>query len=984
MDKKVQKLYEQIDFLKKENGILKQLLAENGIIVPSEISDLKQSQVSANQSIDPIVVTDKLANKFFSYFWGRTDVFSKRSENKKTGKSGYYTQCENFWVYGLCPKVNGTSIKCSQCKYQKWKKLDIGDIKRHIEGKSDIGNDVIGIYPLFEDDTCRLLVFDFDNHNSFKSEEHKNDDWKEEVDALRRICILNNVPMIVERSRSGNGAHLWIFFQEPIPAITARKFGALLLDRGAESVNLKTFEYYDRMIPAQDELPAGGLGNLIALPLQGKALKNGNSAFVDSEWRPFNDQIGSLFSVEKLSLETVNTFIEQWSKPKLQNRNQIALIDNETPWDTDSFFKRDDVSGQLKMTLADRVYIATDNIAPRLQNRIRKLAAFSNPAYFKHNAMGISNYSTSRYIYIGDDEGGYICLPRALAEQIENHCRESDIGVVIDDKRNSGNEINVEFTGKLREKQIEAAEAMLSHENGIMYAATAFGKTVVCSYLIAALKTNALIILESSALIEQWKEALSSFLRIDEAFPEYYTKTGRKKTRKSLIGVIQGATDTSTGIIDIAMAGSLWKDGEYHPRLREYGLVIVDECHHSASETIRRILMKTTAKCIYGVSATPYREDGLERINYMLLGPVRFTYTAKEKTEEQGIPHYIVPRFTRTVYPHGKDKIDINKAYETIRDSKTRTEQILRDVKQCVEERRTPVILTRYTEHAQDIFQKAKGYADRVFLLTGRLSKKERNALWDEMKRVSDDETMIPIATGQFVGEGFDYPRLDTLIMATPVAWKGVVEQYAGRLSRDYPGKKSVMIYDYIDSNIPVSDRMYGKRLRAYKNMGYVLYSEKKDDQQYTNYIFSTDNYFEVLKQDISRAEKSIVISSPWLSRRKVYSLILLLQMKAESGVKITLMTYHPDVYRFGDPSNIIEMMDRLKEVGIHLEILFDDCRSFVVIDNNISWYGSMGVLSRDEPDESVMRLREPQIAEEILSLGFAEKEENDNYELPI
>ena len=235
---------------------------------------------------------------------------------------------------------------------------------------------------------------------------------------------------------------------------------------------------------------------------------------------------------------------------------------------------------------------------------------------------------------------------------------------MISDKRCIGTDIQAEFVGELRESQAKAVNAILRYDNGILSAATAFGKTVVCSNLISQRKVNTLILLESSSLIEQWGKALTTFLSIDAELPEYKTKTGRTKKRKSLVGVIRGTKDTSTGIVDIAMAGSLFKKGEPHPRLKEYGMVPVDECHHSASETVSRVLREISAKFVYGVTATPFRGDGLERINEMLLGPIRFQYTAKEKAEEQGIDHLIVPRFTRTVSPHGRDKLHINEAYD--------------------------------------------------------------------------------------------------------------------------------------------------------------------------------------------------------------------------------------------------------------------------------------------------------------------------------
>ena len=602
-------------------------------------------------------------------------------------------------------------------------------------------------------------------------------------------CAENEIPTLVERSRSGRGAHVWIFFNSPISAKLVREFGIALLERGAQSVNLKSFRYYDRMLPAQTEVSNEELGNLIALPLQGQALKAGNSAFVDENWNAIPNQWSTLISTKRLSSEEIEQLMKKWNVA-IQDDNEITLLnDGSKPWDRTMSFNKLDVEGIMQIILADRIYISTDNLKPRIQNQIRRMAAFSNPIFFKNKSMGLSNYDQTRFIYLGEDNNGYICIPRGLKDKLEDKCKESSIEIHYEDKRCAGRKINVKFTGQLRDNQEIAINKLSKYDNGILNAATAFGKTVACSKLIAEKKVSTLILLESSSLIEQWENTFNKFLDIDEELPEYRTQKGRIKKRDSVIGIIQGSKDTSTGIIDIAMAGSLIKKGEPHRRLKEYGMVIVDECHHSASDTLSSVLNEVTAKYVYGATATVLRGDGLEKINYMLLGPIRYQYTAKEKAEEQGIPHLIMPKFTRAVYPHGRERIEINDAYELIRDSEVRNKQILDDIKHCIEEGRTPVVLTKYTKHASVLYQSAKEYADKVFLLTGEKSKKEQKSLRKEMDAVSKNESMILIATGQLIGEGFDYPRLDTLIMAMPVAWKGVVEQYAGRLNRDYEGK---------------------------------------------------------------------------------------------------------------------------------------------------------------------------------------------------
>ncbi len=563
------------------------------------------------ERIIPKDITETDAKMFFRMFWGRTDVYSKRTVKKSTGEVNYYTQCYNFWKKG-CPRITGSKIKCRDCQRQAYKELKKEQVIEHLRGNAEDATDVIGIFPLFADDTCRFIVFDFDNHE--KGAEKKDyanvdDMWKDEVDSLRKICGLNGIDALVERSRSGKGAHLWIFFQKPIEASLAREFGNALLKKGAESVNLRSFRFYDRMLPMQDHLPKGGLGNLIALPLQGQALREGNSAFIDEHWNAYPDQWGVLQSKKKLSRELIGDKIKAWT----EKNPCIAADCDEKPWEKTKNFQKEDVEGILHITLANGVYVNTVNLQPRIQNQIRRMAAFHNPVFYKNQAMGLSNFENYRYIYLGSDEGDFIKIPRGLLENITEECEKANIEYIIEEKRSIGRPIHVKFMGELKEAQTLAVEELLQYDNGILNAATAFGKTVVCCDVIAKKQVSTLILLQSSALMEQWQDALERFLHIDEEPPEYETPTGRKKKRKSVIGKLQGVHDSTTGMIDLAMVGSVCKNGEYHKRLKEYGLILVDECHHAASDTIVNILQEVNAKYVYGVTATPFRGDGLEK-----------------------------------------------------------------------------------------------------------------------------------------------------------------------------------------------------------------------------------------------------------------------------------------------------------------------------------------------------------------------------------
>jgi len=972
-------LQTKIKLLEDENSRLRSLLAKAGI----EYTATEKATYQTEKVQEPSITIED-ARKFFSYFWGRMDVYSRRVENKKTGRAGYFPQCNNFWKFGVCPKADGTKTACKNCKNRVWTKLTPDKIVEHLLGNRANGSDVIGIYPLFPDGTTRFLVFDFDNHeeDGMGAEfETANCKWTEEVDALREICRINDIPSLVERSRSGKGAHLWIFFEAPVEASLARNFGFALLEKGAESVNLKNFRYYDRMLPAQDTLPEGGLGNLIALPLQGLALKNGNSAFVDENWQAYKNQWETLLNTKKLTKQQLSESLDTW-----RVRSEIAAIPKESedgikPWERKQNFCAKDISGALEITLANAVYIATHNLKPRLQNQLRKMAAFANPSYFKNLSMNISNYANPRYIYLGEDEDGYISIPRGLFEKLLANCIKAGIDYKIEDKRVSGKKLKVTFAGELRDKQKEALETMLRYDNGILCAATAFGKTVVCARLIAERKVNTLILLESSVLVEQWEKALLRFLCIDAELPKYVTKCGHEKVRKSLIGKICGAQDASTGIIDIAMAGSLCKKGEMHPKLEDYGMVIVDECHHSASETVSKILKAVKARYVYGVSATPFREDGLEKANYMLLGDVRYKYSAKDIAAAQGIARTVIPRFTRAVCTQQRNKSAISDAYKALCENGKRNSQIVEDTVKCLAQGRNPIVLTKFRDHAEKLYELLKGSCKNTFILTGNLSARERKELNARLEKLAEDEQLLLIATGQLAGEGFDCPRLDTLIMAMPVAWKGLVEQYAGRLNREYAGKSSVVIYDYVDSNIPVFDRMYLKRLKAYKQIGYSLAADIHETVlESTNAIFEAADYSAVYNGDLGRALKEIVISSPTVAYLAVNNLLRTVKAAQERGVKITLVTWHPDAYIHGNDEHRLKLLEKLYEHGINIVLTHGTCSKCAVIDNETVWYGNISLLSKAGEEDNIMRLKSREIAEELLAAIFRKDQKLENY----
>ena len=977
----INSLQSRIQALEDENRLLKERLDEAGVSYADIVSGDAQGVVELydpdqGARIKKFDVTDKIASDFFMMFCrGRKDLYDLRYTNPKTGKNGYYTQCFNRWDRG-CHIQKKDGVRCKDCELRAYKPVTLPLIKAHMNGTDPNGNDVVAIYPMLENNLCQLLVFDFDNHaKGAEQEDYANidDSWKEEINALRRICKNLDVDAVVERSRSGRGAHLWIFFKEMIPARLARKFGFALLEKGAESVNLKSFKYYDRMIPTQDALHEGGLGNVIALPLQGMALKSGNSAFVDENWNAYEDQLKVLAGTRRLTRQEIEDYLSLWYSTGFTSEDNGT----DAPWDKNSEIEAGSVKGVVRIVLADRIYIDSSGMSNKTKRQLRRMATFSNKQYFQNQAMDMPNYDESRFIYLGSDEGKYIVLPRGLREDILKKFDNAGISYKIEDKRSQGRELNISFKGELRESQIPAVETMLENETGILHAATAFGKTVVCCDMIARRGISTLILVDRADLMNQWIKRLDEFLDIDEELPEYQTKTGRTRKRKSLIGNLQGAHDTLTGIVDVAMIRSLKKKDGFHPMLKEYAQVYFDECHHAASESAIEVLQEINAKYVYGVTATPKRGDGKEKINEFLLGPIRYRFTAKDRAEEQNIDHLVYPRFTRTVKPHHLSKTPYgNDAYELIRNNDVRDEQIIRDVADCVQAGRTPVVLTKYVDHANKLSERLKKYADRLILLTGANGTKVRRAQVKELNEVDDSDSLILVGTGSLLGEGFDFPRLDTLFMATPVSGENVVEQYVGRLNRDYDGKENVIVYDYVDSHIPKFDKMYAARLKAYKKIGYELCVNMDGEKQKANAIYDIENYAETYWKDLEEANSAVVVSSPRLNNQKVDRIINMLGKRRELGVKVTIVTWHPDAYKYGKDDVRMELMERLRKAGFEIRLVEESCEHYAVIDNEIVWYGSVNLLSKEDAEDNLMRVCSKDIAAELLEMTFGSEAE--------
>jgi superfamily II DNA or RNA helicase len=893
--------------------------------------------------------TSEKIKLFRSLFRGREDVYAKRYYNFKSRSGKYALACKNEWASGVCDKK---AYHCGRCPNHDFLPLTDELIYKHLEGKDEYCRDVIGVYPMLEDETTYFLAVDLDGDN-----------WRQDIKSFRAACSEFEIEAAVERSRSGNGAHVWFFFDKPVPSVTARKFGSGLLTRAMDKRHEIKFKSYDRMFPSQDTMPKGGFGNLIALPLQGRARKNGNSLFIDDDFVPFADQWGFLSHVCSITSEQLDKWISViCSHGEL---GELAKTGEDKPWETPKpiMLMRDDFPNTIDITLANGVYIKKDGISQKALNKIKRLGAFKNPDFYKSQAMRLSTYDKPRIIDTSWETEDYLRIPRGCLDDLRNLLSDSGVLVCINDERNTGRGIDVAFQGALRDEQPTAATAMLKHENGVLSATTAFGKTVVGAYLIAERKINALVLVHSSALLSQWKKALEQFLNINETLPEPTKKHGRKKAQ-TLIGQLGSGKNNLSGIVDIAIMQSLFDGDEVKELVRNYGMVICDECHHVPAVNFERILAAVDAKYVYGLTATPLRPDGHQPIIFMQCGAIRYRVDAIAQAAKSGFDHYIIPRFMATRIPEDSN-LTIQEIYATLVNNSIRNGAIIKDVSSAVIEGRTPLILTERKGHAVVLANLLAGSCSNIVLLVGSDSQKQKREKLDALKRIPVTEPLVVVATGKYIGEGFDEPRLDTLFLAMPIAWKGTLAQYAGRLHRSFDGKIEVRVYDYVDVHVRVLERMYQKRLHGYAELGYQAKVGIGDEK--AGIIFDGKNFFTPFSHDISEIAREAFIISPSMKRARVAGMLNLLAEPLTRKAEVIIVTRPPGDYKLSDQPKIAALISELEEAGITVITKSSIHQKYAVLDKTIVWYGSINLLAFGHSEESIMRFENYDIAGEII-----------------
>ena len=942
-------LMREIEHLRDENARLRDLLRAHGIPLPVTTQDA-DSTAELKASSTPVVTKGSpIAEKaalFLSLFQGRRDVYARRWEGKN-GRAGYSPACRNEWKPGICLKPKG---KCAECAHAEYCAFDAVVVEAHLRGKA-----VLGVYPLLQDETCRFLAIDFDEES-----------WRADVAMTVQAAHESDIPCAVEISRSGNGAHLWIFFAEPVEAAKARQMGSALLTQAMKKHARLAFSSYDRMFPNQDTMPKGGFGNLIALPLQPAAARQGGSLFVDERWQPYPDQWVYLSGVQKLNAVQIDILLARLPAQPLGALRPEDEDSLKKPWlRANTEIKPEDVPPKVAITLADGLYIPIEDFSNRAQNQLKRIAAFRNPQFYRSQAMRMPVWNIPRVICCAEYRGDFLVLPRGCFDDVMNWMQENCISVELHDERRSGRSICASFNGELRDEQTAAFEALSAHDTGVLSATTAFGKTVIGAAMIAEKKVSTLILVHRAQLMEQWKERLAQFLAIDEVLPPQPGRRGRQKKRE-IIGSYGANRDTRSGIIDIAMLQSMGNSEEIQPWIHDYGMVIVDECHHIPAVSFEQVLKAVSAKFVYGLTATPKRQDGHHPILYMYLGSIRYQVDARLQAEKRPFAHLMIPRFTgmRFHLDENSKSPAIVQYYDQIMLDDLRNHQIVEDVLHCAEEGRSCLLLSERTQHVKllaELLQKA-GQSVHV-LLGGQTNAQMRNQL---LALKDAAAPIIVCATGKFIGEGFDDSRLDTLFLTMPISWQGTLAQYVGRLHRLHEGKREVRVYDYIDVNAAMLEKMYHKRLKGYASIGYSVLT-KQDAGLGGDVIYDQVTFQNKFLQDVAQARESVLIFSPFAAPRRVQWLAAALEQCAQKRIPVTVVMRSAESLPERSRKSAQIAVERLKSQNCSLVFRSDIHQKYAIIDDRIVWYGSINLLSFGSSQESMMRLVSGSIAHELM-----------------
>ncbi len=777
--------------------------------LPAEIAVASPAVAARVTMTSP--TTEKIA-LFRSLFRGREDVFPRRWENPKTGKSGYAPACRNEWVRGTCGKPQ---VKCGECPNQAFIPLGEESLRSHLAGRATGRTDdfTAGVYAMLADETCWFLAADFDKST-----------WMQDIAAFRDTARAKGVPIAIERSRSGNGAHAWIFFDEPMPAADARRLGTHLVTATMDRCPDIGFDSYDRFFPSQDTMPAGGFGNLIALPLQNRPRERGNSVFVDDNFHPHADQWAYLSTVDRLSRDELASIVAEAAANGQIIGVRLPSMEEEEdePWAAlpSRRSKESPIDGavpdSIEIVLGNQLFIDRSNLPPALVNRIARLAAFQNPEFYSAQSMRLPTFDKPRVISCAKLLSKHIAIPRGCIEDLVGLLGGLGVTANLRDERQHGQPLGLQFLGKLTPDQEAAATALLKYETGVLAATTAFGKTVVAAKMIAERGRNTLVLVHRRQLLDQWVARLQTFLNIPPKD----------------IGVVHGGKKKPTGKIDVALMQSLVRKNEVSDLVADYGHLIVDECHHLSAVGFEAIASEAKARFVLGLSATVTRKDGHHPIIFMQCGPVRHRVDAKKQAALRPFDHKVIFRHTGFgLVQHSPDeKPAIQELYAKLAQDPRRNDLIFNDILSALEAGRSPVVITERKDHLENLAERLSKFAKNVIVLRGGMTARQTRAATEALAGIPDNVERVIIATGRYLGEGFDDARLDTLFLTLPISWRGILVQYAGRLHRLHAAKRDVVIYDYVDSDVSMLARMAAKREAGYRSLGYRTVSNAELD----------------------------------------------------------------------------------------------------------------------------------------------------------
>ena len=899
----------ELERLQAENKKLKDLLRQYGIFVPDE---------------DHQMTRDEKLAVYQDYFHGRTDIYSKYYYSKSGKKHSWAIACANFWHENCLIRKRVTiNNRCFNCPVSAFKPLTEETLTHLFTGDNQDDFYGVGIYPLLDDNTCYFLAMDFDD-----------DKWFDELQSVYHTAVSSDFYPVMERSQSGNGGHLWFFFATNVKAYDARRFGEIILEKSMNDNKNISFRSFDRMIPNQDYAPKKGKGNFIALPLRADTYRLGNSAFINAKGQKIRQPFEFLRSRPKITEEELQAFISE-------NTNRDYFFDDDQMQmnlHTDAGY-----SPVLTGFIYGRIFIDKKGLNAATVNVIHRCASMWDPEYYEKLRRHESIYSksTPRVLHFDQENDRFISLPSGTLDKLKSCLPETEFK--LEERYSEGTDINVSFTGTLHKNQQDAVDNLIQHNNGVLNAVPSFGKTVCAIWMIAYFHVSTLIIVNTNDLQIQWENRINQFL----AYP-----TPEKK-RDKFIRIFNGDKKTLGCNIDIATADSLVNLKDLRKKLSVYGLVIVDECHHVPTSTYQTVLSNCSARHIYGLTATPSRRDGLEKVIYMYLGPVRYRYTQNQAQTSYHFRRVLVPRYTAS------RMLDENYKYQDMMTSlmkdQARNWLIYRDVVKEYENGGKIIILSERVEHLRILADLLEKRCDDVYLLTGSVKKKERQETIDHVRMLHADQKYILLATSSLLGEGFDLPSLKTMFLVLPISAESRVEQYTGRIHRNYEGKDVVKVYDYVDLEISIAASMYHKRLIQYQKEGYFV-EESEKEVQVNQFFFEGNTGKQVVEKKIANASEEILCFSSEPSLQFIQDHYQTLQEPLHRGVKVYIVL----PVSFSDT----EESKYLTGMGAHL-IYSDHNRHFLVIDHNDVWISDKEFLS-DDTNGYFTREVNPELAGEL------------------